>query len=135
MKSRIDDVHPLTASGELEPELVTSQTLCFHAKLAVLCQRYLVEPFKLLCVTNLYHTLLQYRLKQANTNDILDLLYYVYNEDGADDVPEIRELTLLFVVARMTVLREDERLKLIIIENGQLGADLVYKMSEQRPIS
>ena len=132
--SRLSDVAS-SKSGHQEFDLrvATSKTLCFHAKLAVLAQRYLIEPLKELCIANLYSMLLHYKLKKANTNDILDLLYYVYNEDGVDDVLELREMTLLFAVAKIATLQQDERLKLMMIENGQLGADLVYELSEQVP--
>ena len=117
-------------SGNSKSMVVTSKTLCFHAELAILSQRYLIKDLKNLCIANLHQTLLCYELKRSNTNAILDLLHVVYNEDGVDGVPQLREITLLFLVAHIDFLREDEKLKKVILENGQLGADLVEKLSE-----
>ena len=121
------------ASGSLptadKPSLesITSETLCYHAKLCVVAQRYLIEPLKDLCLRNLYITLQGF--KSPRTQDTIDLLQYLYPAGGVEGLPELRELVLLYVVTRKAISSRDDRLKQLMIENGHLGYDFFEKFS------
>ena len=114
----------------MKTEEVCGQILCYHAKLCVLAQRYLVEPLKELCKVNLWHALHEFDLNNATTNDVLDLVYYVYTEEGMDGVPEVRSTIILHVAAKIKELRGDPRLRLMMMELSALGTDLAMKLAE-----
>lgn len=69
-------------------------------------------------------------LDMLKVGSMLDLVEFVYTEGGIQRVPKLREMVFRYVVAKIRILRQDERTKVIIKENAQLGVDLVYAMSD-----
>ena len=72
--------------------------------------------------------LLSFHLNSERTNHLLDLLYYVYTEDGVQGVSKLKEMVLLYVAAHVGTVRKDERFRLMMNELPQLGADMVYTL-------
>ena len=68
-------------------------------------------------------------LDSPRPQETIDLLEYLYTAPGVEDLPELREMVLLYVVAKKAIPRRDERLKQLMVENGQLGYDLFEKYS------
>ena len=99
------------------------KTLTFHADLCALSHRYLVEGLQKLSLSRLKTKLAIMAVKDSNVDDMLDLIYFVYNEDGVCDIPELQEAVVLCAVSRKGFLGADERLILMMKEDGRVGAD------------
>ena len=56
---------------------------------------------------------------------MLDLLDFVYTEDGAQGVPDLRRMVLVYVAAKMTDMRESERLRDMMREVRGMSADFL----------
>ena len=107
-----------------------SAVLLYHAKLCVLADRNLISGLREKCLANLCGTLMNLNLDMPKVGSMLDLVEFVYTEDGVQGVPKLREMIFRYVAAKIGILRQDERMKLVMEKNAQLGADLVYAMSD-----
>lgn len=110
-------------------ECPSSAALLYHAKLCVLADLNLISSLRDQCLANLYKVLLGLELDLAKANDVLDLVYFVYTEDGVQRVADLQDVVLLYVTANIRIFRQDDRFRLMIEEIGQLGVDLVYKLT------
>lgn len=121
---------PSAAAKKTIKEVSTSAGLCYHAKLCVLVDRYLVNDLKNLCLTNLYKILVDFDFDATNVDIILDLLDYVYMENGVEGVPELRQMVLLYVAAKLADIKQNDRFKRKLREVGDLGTDLLEALLE-----
>lgn len=110
-------------------ECSTSATLLYHAKLCVLANRYLIPSLQDQCLKNLHKALTNLEFDLSKVNALLDLVQLVYTEDGVQEIADLKHMVLLYVAAKIGILRQDDRLRAMMQDIGQLGADLVYTMS------
>lgn len=101
--------------------------LLYHAKLAGLAQRYLVEPLLLLCIANLYHVLLGLSLKEKK-GDILDLAEFAEIDESACGVPELAHLVVRYLAANIEEFAREPRLREIL---GDLGMQLLIGIRQR----
>ena len=108
-----------------------SQLLVYHAKLAILGQRYLMNDLTKVCLANIYNILYCISLndedqkpRQELCDSVLQLLWHVYNDEAADSVLGLREMVSMYVAANFDVL-ETEGLQAMVESNGAIGWSLL----------
>ena len=108
----------------------------YHAKLCVLANRYMADSLQHLCLTELYFALTDLeadaKIEPQEIDSILDLVEYVYLEEGVQGIPQLKEIVLFFTAAKLNVLRQDPRFRCMLEAIGSLGADIVYEISKSR---
>ena len=129
-KNLSDTLAPSTKSAEVAIDKDSmSATLLYHAKLCVLADRNLIPSLRDKCLANLYQNLAGLDLNVLPVSDVLDLVDFVYTEEGVQGVPKLKDIVLSYIAAKLGICRQDERLKSIMEKHWQLGADLVYTLS------
>ena len=114
------------------PSPQNTAALLYHAKLCVLANRYMVDSLQHLCLEKLLFSLTNLEIKPQKIDNVLNLVEYVYLEEGVQGIPELREIVLLFTTAKLNVLRQDPRFRCMLEAIGTLGADIVYEIAEAR---
>ncbi|CAF9917527.1 MAG: hypothetical protein GOMPHAMPRED_001293 [Gomphillus americanus] len=114
------------------PSSPNAAALLYHAKVCVLANRYLIDSLQRLSLTKLHFTLTNLSIEPQQIDSVLDLVEYVYSEEGVQGIPELKEIVLLFTTAKLNVLQKDPRLRLMLEANGTLGADVIHEISAKR---
>lgn len=116
--------------GWIDLSLVrSSRRLLYHAEVCVAAERYLINKLRDLSLGRMFHVLTELKPEPHEIDDILDLLQYVYTEDGVSGVPKMKEIVLAYTAAKADIIRQDDRFKLMMHDIGEIGADLVYEIT------
>ncbi|OJD12015.1 hypothetical protein AJ78_07332 [Emergomyces pasteurianus Ep9510] len=109
----------------------TNPDLIFHAKLYVFATTYLIDSLRKQCLKSLHRDLCSFSLNRETTPQILNLLTFTYENTGRNEPYEgslLRNLVIHYVACKARTLANDEKLRLLLDRNGEMGSDLFDKL-------
>ena len=117
------------------PNEIYSEVFLSHARLYVFAEKYVIESLRDLALEELQTTLAIYTLYDERTEDIVNLLEYVYKNTAQSHRGEENLRTLLthYVGYEMDVLMKDEDFKNLMIQDhrGELLGDFLGMVAKR----
>lgn len=130
-RNHYDDT--LEPSDTFDPDKVYSHVFISHAALWILGDYHLIDSLKALALYKLYKTLRIFQPNNKNVGDVIDLVKYVYSEEGGgggvnEGISELRNLVCQFIAVNATALSDDEKFMEFLAEGGHFVKDF-FKFS------
>jgi hypothetical protein len=94
-----------------------------HACLYVLADKYGIEPLSSLVLHKLHETLMSFTLYSVRTNDIIDLIRYIYSNTHDYGDERLRVLVLEYVASEVDVIGKSEAFHTLLAEGGAFVQD------------
>lgn len=112
-------------------KITTMNTLVIHAAVVNFADQYLIPSLAKLALVKLHAELLDIFLDAIGCTRVFELLEYLYADLGVKEYCTrhnvVREMVVLFCSAKILVLARYEGFKTLLEENGELGADILYR--------
>ena len=102
-----------------------------HARLYVFGDKYDIPDLKLQALSKLHKTLTMFTLYDSRTSDIVELIRYTYqNTISGEDGCDMRQMVTHYAASKVKVLARDEGFRMLLVDEGEIGRDVVLKMTE-----
>ena len=118
----------------------SSTIILFHAKIWVLAQKYLASSLQACCLRYLHAELCAYDLNIETSDGILELLNYTYDHvDTSSDIAEhrrgpgrdgLRRVVTHYASSKVEILAKNKRFREVIAGHGDMGVDLVLRLTK-----
>ena len=111
--------------------ITTTNSLIVHAAVVNFADQYLIPSLRKLALAKLHADLLDTFLDAIGCTRVFELLEYLYADLAVVEYCArhnvVREMVVLFCAAKIVVLARYEGFKRLLEENGELGADILYR--------
>lgn len=131
-KADLDSSASQQSSNQDHGEEYTSIFLC-HASLYVFADRYGIGLLGELAIKKLRRVLSRFTLHAERTNDIVELVKYIYANtmDLDTGIDRLRDLISDYVVCHLEKIVKDEAFSKLLQENGDVAKDLMPKITQR----
>lgn len=109
--------------------LNSAPSLLYHAKLYVFAEKYLIGSLRTHCLRKLHHELHDFPLTVQTSDDILEVLEFIYTHTerkGSND-DQLRTLIVHYAACKAEILKQNTGLRRLLDEYGEMAVDLFYK--------